>query len=683
MNGNTELAELLLNAGADTECKFLYHQSTFRSAKEDYNRWNKLYTMFPPPDAWGRTPLHCATKEGHVEIVRLLIKRKADVNIRDETGITPLLLAGSAKNNTSYECIVTLLVDAGADVKIKNLVTDTTPLYHAVILKSKHAVSTLLKAGAWLSIGSCYQTELHEAAANGSLDILEAFFNDPRITVADINKTDAYTRTPLHRAALGGHKDCIKALLNGGGSLIGSMKLSKESVMDVIFAHIPRPADFVKEIFDSKITKTSVRHQEGDSIKVTLDFSVLAPHGKEQQMEVLWSMFSAATEKEKVTLLQHPLIEAFLHLKWGKIRPFFYLLIATYTTFVLCLSVYIVLGIHNAGKFPTATYIFRILVFLTGGSLAIHASIQFVLSIRKHFFRQHELWMNLTNTILAVVIAISGFSNTKGLPAKSYEDLPEWTLHCASLAVLLSWSELMLLIGRSPSYGYYALMFAAVLQNILKVLLTFVCLVIGFALSFSIQFHGFEEFSNPWHSIVKTTVMMMGEFEYSNLFKATADEQLTRLRLTSRIVFMGFIILASIVLMNLMVGVAVSDIQGLQEEGHGRRLEKQAEFIRQFEKVISVKIIDSKWFPGLIGHYLRRRGRIHLKLMIQPELTGYRSYDGKNTKKLPLELVESIMSMATNKYKSDDVIIRNVSLEEIMEALKTVLSNNAERRITR
>ncbi|XP_031338155.1 transient receptor potential channel pyrexia-like [Photinus pyralis] len=561
---------------------------------------------------------------------------------------------------------------------------DTTPLYHAVTFKSKHAVNTLLKAGAWLTIGSCYQTELHEAAANGSLDILETFFNDPRITVEDINKTDAYRRTPLHRAALGGHKDCIKALLNRGGSLIGSTRLSKETVMDVIFAHIPRPADFIKEIFDSKITKTPIPRQEGNSIKVTLDFSVLAPHGNERQMDVLWSMFSAATEKEKVTLLQHPLIESFLHLKWAKIRPFFYLLIATYTLFVLCLSAYVVLGIHNVGKFPILTSVFRMLVFLTGGGLFIHALIQFILSIRKHFFRQHELWMNLTNTGLAVVIAISGFSGHAGLPATSYEDLPEWTLHCASVAVLLSWSELMLLIGRSPSYGYYALMFAAVLQNILKVLLTFVCLVIGFALSFSIQFYGFEEFTNPWHSVVKTTVMMMGEFEYTDLFKGREEEQQSRLRLTSRIVFMCFIILASIVLMNLMVGVAVSDIQGLQEEGHGRRLEKQAEFIRQFEKVISVKVVDSKWFPNIIRRYLRRRGCIHLQLMIQPELTGYRSFDEKSTRKLPLELVESIVSMATNKDENADVF-RNVRLEEIVEALKAVLcnNNNPERRITR
>lgn len=44
-----------------------------------------------------------------------------------------------------------------------------------------------------------------------------------------------------------------------------------------------------------------------------------------------------------------------------------------------------------------------------------------------------------------------------------------WVLHTMSVAVLLAWTELMLLIGRFPTYGYYALMFAAVLQNVVKV----------------------------------------------------------------------------------------------------------------------------------------------------------------------------------------------------------------------
>ncbi|XP_072375796.1 uncharacterized protein, partial [Diabrotica undecimpunctata] len=47
---------------------------------------------------------------------------------------------------------------------------------------------------------------------------------------------------------------------------------------------------------------------------------------------------------------------------------------------------------------------------------------------------------------------------------------PNWVLHITSISILMAWIELMLLIGRLPSLGYYALMFSAVLQNVVKVI---------------------------------------------------------------------------------------------------------------------------------------------------------------------------------------------------------------------
>jgi len=56
--------------------------------------------------------------------------------------------------------------------------------------------------------------------------------------------------------------------------------------------------------------------------------------------------------------------------------------------------------------------------------------------------------------------------------------------------------------------------------------------------------------------------MMMGEYEYKELFDFERDF----LPITSRIVFFVFTMLASIVLINLMIGLAVNDIQGLEKE---------------------------------------------------------------------------------------------------------------------
>lgn len=59
--------------------------------------------------------------------------------------------------------------------------------------------------------------------------------------------------------------------------------------------------------------------------------------------------------------------------------------------------------------------------------------------------------------------------------------------------------------------------------------------------------------------------MMMGEYDYKDLFEEEENEK-NFVPITSRIVFLIFIMLASIVLINLMIGLAVNDIQGLEKE---------------------------------------------------------------------------------------------------------------------
>jgi ankyrin repeat protein len=61
-------------------------------------------------------PLHVASRNAHIEIVRRLIEAGAKVNVKDDGGDTPLLLAarsGSAE-------VVQLLIEAGADVTARN-----------------------------------------------------------------------------------------------------------------------------------------------------------------------------------------------------------------------------------------------------------------------------------------------------------------------------------------------------------------------------------------------------------------------------------------------------------------------------------------------------------------------------------------------------------------------------------
>lgn len=66
---------------------------------------------------------------------------------------------------------------------------------------------------------------------------------------------------------------------------------------------------------------------------------MLAPKG-ELQMGVVTSLIAAASSVEQLTILQHPLVETFLWLKWSKLRIFFFTLVFIHALLVLSLSGY-------------------------------------------------------------------------------------------------------------------------------------------------------------------------------------------------------------------------------------------------------------------------------------------------------------------------------------------------------
>lgn len=64
----------------------------------------------------GEFPLSTSADRGHFDIVRLLLEAGADLNKTNESRITPLMLAVASGHNT----IAKLLIDAGADVNVKD-----------------------------------------------------------------------------------------------------------------------------------------------------------------------------------------------------------------------------------------------------------------------------------------------------------------------------------------------------------------------------------------------------------------------------------------------------------------------------------------------------------------------------------------------------------------------------------
>ncbi|EYC36114.1 hypothetical protein Y032_0931g3097, partial [Ancylostoma ceylanicum] len=85
------------------------------------------------------------------------------------------------------------------------------------------------------------------------------------------------------------------------------------------------------------------------------------------------------------------------------------------------------------------------------------------------------------------------------------------------------------------------------------------------------------EFSSVPSSVLKTAVMMMGEFEFTAIFHGDEKSHIQRLfgPTIAYPLFLFFCVIMTILLMNLLVGLAVDDIKTVQEGAELKSLSKQ------------------------------------------------------------------------------------------------------------
>ena len=189
----------------------------------------------------GRSPLHFAALKGDIDIMRVLVQNKADVNRQDWDHCTPLhycavvgfiegakvlLDAGSHINaetrmketplifalGTKQLEMVNFLISARADVNQTGL-HRKTPLF---FVTDTECATLLIKAGADVNFQDDEEsTPLHEAAKEGHVDVGRVLIEHG----AKVNAVNNHKQTPLHVAAEKGRPLMCEILLNNGAEL--------------------------------------------------------------------------------------------------------------------------------------------------------------------------------------------------------------------------------------------------------------------------------------------------------------------------------------------------------------------------------------------------------------------------------------------------------------------------------
>jgi ankyrin len=156
------------------------------------------------------TALHYAVRYNQVVLMDYLLSAlKIDVNCKNELSETPLHLAAACGRKEAVECLLRHEAKIDALDKLKR-----PPLHWAFLSKNVGTITALLDAGANVKVKNTNgETALHIAACHGFQSAVERCLEQD---IANINNTDEAGYNPLHWAALNGHKEIVDILLKNG-----------------------------------------------------------------------------------------------------------------------------------------------------------------------------------------------------------------------------------------------------------------------------------------------------------------------------------------------------------------------------------------------------------------------------------------------------------------------------------
>ncbi len=156
-----------------------------------------------------KNPLLNASAEGDLKLLTSLLKSKVDINAKDKTGHTALMLASS---NGHKEAAKFLLVNK-ADVNIK---TDEgqTALYFALVSDQGEIAKDLIEQGATIEdISGEGESALYVATTANQNEIMSILI---RKKPSLVNKATNASTTPLMEAARFGSAKTVSILLKAG-----------------------------------------------------------------------------------------------------------------------------------------------------------------------------------------------------------------------------------------------------------------------------------------------------------------------------------------------------------------------------------------------------------------------------------------------------------------------------------
>ena len=555
---NADFMLSLLRARKQTEFesnfKAFKESSTSKQAKQD-NSFMEHCSNF----------LDVAVTCGLSNIVELLVSNDVDVNkIRVDGGNNVNPPAFKACSYGYSDCLKLLL-------KNPELKFERSTKVHRTLL---HEV--------------CMHLGTQERDACNYLECFNLLIEDPR---CDIHAQDYQGNTALHYAVRN-KSDVATLTLLKKSAYIGTENTLKEIAIDEINSNV------LGRFLDDCIT-TNTQRMGDEEHEINIDYTFLmAPKVRNVAFnnvtestfaEEIGPLSYIAKSSDLRPLIKHPVLSSYLYLKWQKLSILFYVNLLVFSIFLVSFITYIVLcqSIDEENKKDSYAYSFFYKVsFLGIIILTLREIFQCLLSV-KHYFLDPVNWFEIVLIILSWIVLLGA-------------NLPEIRI-LRGVTILLVATEFLQLVGTLPilSVSTHMVILKKVSVTFLKSIALYSILLFAFALCFYTTFGGtpdsnnnatetktnnddedadeFNRFSDPGIAIIKTFVMLTGEFDASALNLSSPSHC---------IIFVMFVFLITIVLFNLLNALAISDTQIIKNDAELTDLTQRIAVLACYERII-------------------------------------------------------------------------------------------------
>ena len=416
--------------------------------------------------------------------------------------------------------------------------------------------------------------------------------------------------------------------------------------------YIERNSDCSKILLDECVS-TNGQDLDSSDLLVIYDLDLFrheSKRPKEEEEDDEIAALSQLVSLKLYNLLEHPLSEVMLHLKWQCIKKLYWVKFFQYALFVIALTVlaymqsdfltrydenqmklnkFNVREICLNNAFDSECYFESVFLMTDGWRMAIFYVFYFIVAANTIFliiresmemaycwkhYGSKEDFLEISLLICTAAYLIAIFASPRLV-----------NLHLSVWSVFLAWIELNLLLGRFPSIGIYIHMFTNVFNKLLLFIMVYSPVFIAFSLAFNLLLPYKQAFDSP---LLKILAMMIGEFEYSTFlfFEDETYQQDKNSYITTQAIFFLFVMFVSIVIGNLLVALTVSEIGVLTKEGEVIGLEKMALQIVALEDIFINKPTITDCLPSCldwIEELVKQKTRVFERLKRESDDTKY------------------------------------------------------------